>query len=316
MRSITPWKLDSDADRQLQADRLAGDAVDDVGDALEEVGADLVHLVDEHDARHVVLVGLAPHGLGLRLDALVAVEHADGAVEHAQRALDLDGEVDVAGGVDDVQALLAPEARRRGGRDRDAALLLLLHPVHGGGALMDFADLVGLSGVVEDPLGRRGLAGIDVGHDAEVAVVLDRVRAGHRIAPERRRNRLPAVVREGAVGLGHPVRVFPLLDGVAAVVGGVEQLGGEALDHGPVVARAGGLDQPADRQRLAALGAHLDRDLVGRAADAAGAHLDHRGDVVEGGAEHLDRVRPGRGSRRCRRRRRRSARRSTSCPRT
>ena len=30
-----------------------------------EVGADLVHLVDERDARHVVLVGLAPDGLAL-----------------------------------------------------------------------------------------------------------------------------------------------------------------------------------------------------------------------------------------------------------
>ncbi len=61
-----------------------------------EVGAQLVHLVDEADARHVVLVGLAPHLLGLRLDTLLAVEDGNGAVEHAQRALHLDGEVDVA----------------------------------------------------------------------------------------------------------------------------------------------------------------------------------------------------------------------------
>jgi pyrrolidone-carboxylate peptidase len=62
-----------------------------------EVRADLVHLVDEADARDVVLVGLAPDRLGLGLDALLAVEDGDGAVEDAQRALDLDGEVDVAG---------------------------------------------------------------------------------------------------------------------------------------------------------------------------------------------------------------------------
>ena len=48
-----------------------------------EVGADLVHLVDEADARHVVLVGLAPDLLGLRLHAFLAVEDGDGAVEHA-----------------------------------------------------------------------------------------------------------------------------------------------------------------------------------------------------------------------------------------
>jgi len=38
---------------------------------------------------------------------------------------------------------------------------------------------VAAAGVEEDPLGRRRLAGIDVGHDAEVAVVLDFVSAGH-----------------------------------------------------------------------------------------------------------------------------------------
>ena len=76
-----------------------------------EVGAGAVHLVDEADARHVVLVGLAPHRLGLRLDAGDAVEHGDGAVEHAQRALDLDGEVDVAGRVDDVDAVVAARSR-------------------------------------------------------------------------------------------------------------------------------------------------------------------------------------------------------------
>ena len=179
-----PLKFDLGADRQLDADRTAADLGVDLLDAAEEVGADLVHLVDEHDARHVVLVGLAPDGLGLRLDALVAVEHADRAVEHAQRTLDLDGEVDVAGRVDDVEALVVPEGGRRGGGDGDAALLLLLHPVHGRGAVVDFADLVGLAGVIEDALGRRRLAGVDVGHDAEVAVVLDCVAAGHDPDPD------------------------------------------------------------------------------------------------------------------------------------
>jgi hypothetical protein len=85
----------------------------------------------------------------------------------------------VAGGVDDVEALVFPESGRRGGRDGDAALLLLVHPVHGRGAVVDFADLMVLAGVVQNPLGRRRLARVDVGHDAEVAVVLDLVFAGH-----------------------------------------------------------------------------------------------------------------------------------------
>ena len=73
-------------------------------EAAVEIGADLVHLVAEDHARDMILVGLTPDGLGLRLDAGVGVEQRDGAVEHAQRTLDFNGEVDVAGGVDDVEA--------------------------------------------------------------------------------------------------------------------------------------------------------------------------------------------------------------------
>ena len=48
------------------------------------------------------LVGLPPDGFGLGLDAFLAVEDGDRAVEHAQGAFDLDGEIDVAGRVDQV----------------------------------------------------------------------------------------------------------------------------------------------------------------------------------------------------------------------
>src|SRR5262249_29384851 len=120
-------------------------------------------------ARHAVLVRLAPHRLRLRLDAAHGAEDRHGAVEHAQAALDLDREVDVPGRVDDVDAVLAPEAGRRGGGDRDAALLLLLHPVHLGRALVDLAHLVRDARVVEDTLGGRGLPRIDVRHDPDVS---------------------------------------------------------------------------------------------------------------------------------------------------
>ena len=159
------------ADRQLDRHRVRSQAVDHRLHALLEVGPDAVHLVDVGDARDVVLVGLAPDGLGLGLDAGDRVEQRDRAVEHAQRALHLDGEVDVAGGVDDVDPVALPLCGGGGRGDRDAPLLLLLHPVHDGRALVDLADLVGAPGVVEDALGRRRLAGVDVRHDPDVAGV-------------------------------------------------------------------------------------------------------------------------------------------------
>ena len=167
------------SDRKLDRHRLGSEAVDDVLEALEEVRAHLVHLVAEDDAGDLVLVALPPDRLGLRLDPLIAVKHAYRAVEHAQASFHLDGEIDVSGRVDDVEPLVLPERRGRGRSNRDAALLLLLHEIHGRGAVMHLADLVALAGVIEDPLGRRRLPGIDVGHDAEIAVVLDGMAAGH-----------------------------------------------------------------------------------------------------------------------------------------
>ena len=157
------------ADRDLHADRVRAEAVAHRLDGVEEVGAGAVHLVDERDARHAVAVGLAPHGLGLRLHAGDGVEDGNRAVEHAQGALDLDRKVHVPGRIDNVDPMVAPLGRRRRRRDRDAALLLLRHPVHRRRALVHLAELVGAPGVVEDALGRRRLAGVDVRHDPDVA---------------------------------------------------------------------------------------------------------------------------------------------------
>ena len=160
------------ADRDLDRERVGAEAVPHRLDRLEEVGSGAVHLVDVGDPRNVVLVGLAPDGLGLRLDAGHGVEQRDRAVQDAEAALDLDGEVDVARRVEDVDPVAVPLAGSGGGGDRDAALLLLLHPVHDGSALVDLAHLVGAARVVEDSLCGRRLTGIDVGHDADVARLL------------------------------------------------------------------------------------------------------------------------------------------------
>src|SRR3546814_2960525 len=66
-----------------------------------------------------------------------------------------------------------------------------------------------------------------------------------------------SVVAEGAVGLGHAVRVFALLHRVAAVVRRVEQFARQPGCHRGFAAIARGGDQPADRQRLGAVGPHL-----------------------------------------------------------
>jgi hypothetical protein len=63
-----------------------------------------------------------------------------------------------------------PEAGGGGGLDGDAALLLLLHEVGGGRAVMHLADLVDLAGELEDTLGGGRLTRIDVREDADIAI--------------------------------------------------------------------------------------------------------------------------------------------------
>src|SRR6185437_13208985 len=286
------FEIALDADRQLGDERHRAQPVLDHFDRARVVRADPVHLVDEADAWHAVFVGLAPHRLRLRLDARDRIEHRHRAVEDAQGALDLDGEIDMAGRIDDVDAVIVPEAGGRGRGDGDAALLLLLHPIHRRGAFMHLADLVGAAGVIKDALGRGGLAGIDVGHDADVAVAVERRRTRHSRTPmgARWRALLPAIVLEGFVGVGHAVRVLALLHLRAAIVGRIHELARKALFHGVLRAVARAADDPADGEGLAAIGAHLDRDLVGGAADAARAHLDGRADIAERVVEHPQRV--------------------------
>src|SRR4029079_9724971 len=99
---------------------------------------------------------------------------------------------------------------------------------------------------------------------------------------------LPAVVREGLVGLRHPVDVVLLLECAALRVDRVHQLAGDLLLHPLLAALARELDEPADRERARTALRHLDGHLVVGAADAAGADLEHGRDGLDGALERLD----------------------------
>ena len=160
------------SDGNLNGDRLGIEALAEGIDGMLEIGTHLVDLVDETNSRDAVFIGLTPDFFRLRLHAMHRVKHSNRAVEHAQRALHLGRKIDVAGGIDNVDANVVPGAGGGGGSNGDAALLLLLHPVHDGRAFMHLADTVRLSRIKQDALRRRGLPGIDVGHDADVPATL------------------------------------------------------------------------------------------------------------------------------------------------
>src|SRR5262245_60100776 len=92
------------------------------------VSARPIHLVYKGDSRNAVLVSLSPDGLGLRLNTTNGAKDGDRAIQYAKRPFDLSREVNVSRRIDDVDAVVVPEAGRGSRCNRDAALLLLLHP--------------------------------------------------------------------------------------------------------------------------------------------------------------------------------------------
>src|SRR4029077_13713619 len=148
------------------------------------------------------------------------------------------------------------------------------------------AHLVRDAGIEKDALGGRGLAGIDVRADADVAVTVDGGLAGHLQHLEF----LEPVMREGLVGLGHAVNFLALFHGAAAALGRFHKLAREARVHGLLAALLRRLPDPAHRESSAAHRAHFDRHLVVGAAHPAAFHFDHGLHVLQRLAEHFERV--------------------------
>ena len=88
-----------------------------------------VHLVDEGDDRRVARAADLEQAPRLRLDAVGRVDHHQRRVHGGQHAVGVFGEVLVAGRVEQVDDAVAVLHLHHRTRDRDAALLLDLHPV-------------------------------------------------------------------------------------------------------------------------------------------------------------------------------------------
>ena len=300
------FKLVFAADGQLQGHGLGAQTVADHVHAAEEVGTDTVHLVHKADTRNIVAVSLTPHGFRLGFNTGNGVEHAHGTVEHAQRAFNFNGEVNVAGGVDDVDAAVFPEAGGGGRGNGDAAFLFLLHPVHGGGAVVRFANLVVNAGIKKNTFGGGSLACVNMGHNADIALFVYSNGAGHGVSSIlrmrcgakptplpcgrgvglnsdiKRKALLPAVVSESLVRVGHAVRVFTLFHRAAATVESIQQFGGKLGSHALFTARTRIVDKPANRQGNLTFGAHFHGHLVGGTAHAAGLNFHVGLHVVQG----------------------------------
>ena len=143
------------------------------------IGGLQVDLVDHRDDVEVVLDGQVGVGQGLCLKPLRRVHHQQRALAGSQAAAHLVGEVDVAGRVDQVQLVDAVVGRpehdpHRLGLDGDAPLALEIHRVE---HLVAHLPLGHRLGDLEDAVGQRRLAVVDVGDDREVADSRERHRS-------------------------------------------------------------------------------------------------------------------------------------------
>ena len=90
----------------------------------------------------------------------------------SEAALDFDGEVDVARCVDDVNVVILPRGVGGSAGDRDAPFTLKLHRVHLGPDTVlppHIMNRVHPVRVVQNPLGKGGLAAIDMCGDPNIA---------------------------------------------------------------------------------------------------------------------------------------------------
>ena len=149
--------------------RLASDQSRDLLRVLVRLGTGQVNLVEHGDDGQIMVDGHVQVGQRLRLDALRRVDEQHRALACGQRARHLIREIHVAGGVDHAERVLgALEGPRHahGLRfDGDAALLLDVHAVE---EAVTHLALRNDAAQLQDAVGHRGLAVVDVCDDAEI----------------------------------------------------------------------------------------------------------------------------------------------------
>ncbi len=168
-------------DRKLDRHRVGAKPFAHHRNDVVKIGPHTVHLVDKSDTRDLILVCLPPDRLRLGLNTTHRTKNTNGAVENPKAPFDFNGEVNVSRRVDDVHSMVVPESSRRGRGNRNPPLLLLLHPVHNGRAIVHFAHAMRLAGIEQHPLSERCFTRIDVGHDADVANFIEWYQSCHFI---------------------------------------------------------------------------------------------------------------------------------------
>ena len=154
---------------------------------LERVAGFAVELIHEGDDRRVAHAADVEQLDGLFFHALRGVDHHQRGVDGRQHAVRVFRKVLVARRVEQVDDVVAELELHHRRRDRDAALLLDVHPVRrrmaAALAALDGAGQLDRAGEQQQLFGERRLTGVGVGNDAEGAAARDFARdRGGRLA--------------------------------------------------------------------------------------------------------------------------------------
>ena len=160
------------ADRNHYRNRLCAQHFLHLANHLEEVCTRTVHLIHVTDTWNIVLISLAPYGLRLRLHTTNGTICCNSTVKHTKRAFHLCGEVHVSRSINQIELILvavpSPICSCGCRSNRDTTFLLLCHPVHCCGTIMNLAQLMSFTCVEQDTLRCGSFTSIDVSHDAKV----------------------------------------------------------------------------------------------------------------------------------------------------
>ena len=171
-----------------------------------------IDFVDHRNDREIMARGEKRVGDGLRLDALARVHDQQRALAGGKRARNFVGKIHVAGRVDQVQAVFVAVARgvmqaNAFRFDGDAALALQVHRVE---HLRAHFALGQRAGQLQQAVGQRGFAVVNVRDDAEIPDVL-RIHLFPELLPILQLEPVLVLFEESAETVGGIEQANPLL---------------------------------------------------------------------------------------------------------
>ena len=72
----------------------------------QKIRTGAIHLVNEDDSRHLIFIRLPPDGLRLWLNARSPTKHHHSPIQNPEAPFDFNGEINVSGRIDDIDAML------------------------------------------------------------------------------------------------------------------------------------------------------------------------------------------------------------------